>query len=390
MDFSGLTELLDSLEERYGIPSLDCVILKNHSEVYRHRKGYADYAKTVPVEKGHLYRLYSATKLTTMAAVLQLVEQGKIKLYEPVAQYLPEFQYMKVAEDYQWNVPVPKLPTAASPCHFAHHPIQIIHLMTMTAGMHYDTSAQELLRIREQRYETATTREVVSEMAKLLLVAEPGTRWMYGFEHDVLAAVVEAVSGMSYGSYLKKYVFEPAGADDTYFHLDEKLKKRVMDLYTIDPDTEKIIRCPENLRELFKISAKYESGGAGLISTVDSYSRIMDSLCNGGIAANGNRILSERSADLLATNYVTGQMLADFHRTGKTKYGYGPGVQVRMEDDGTGREFGWDGAAGAYVLLNPTHHVCVMYAQHVMRFPRVYHEIHPQIRRMAYEGLGLL
>lgn len=377
---------MDSLEEKYGIPSFDCMVIKDHCEIYRHMAGYADYEKTVPVGRNSLYRLYSATKLTTMTAVLQLAEQKKLNLYDPVSYYLPEYQYMKVSDDFRWDTVSAQVQASRAKCHLAHQPIRIIDLMTMTSGMHYNTFAEELMLLRKQKYDTATTREVVREMAKFPLAAEPGTRWMYGFGHDVLAAVVEVISGMSFGEYLKKYIFEPAGAADIHFRLDAEEEKRLLDLYTVRPDTEEIIQCPESTREQFKITEKYESGGAGLISTVDSYSRIMDALCNGGIAANGSRILSECSIELLCTNYLTGIMLQDFHSTGKTKYGYGPGVQVRMQDDGCGKEFGWDGAAGAYILLNPTHHICVVYAQHVMRYPRVYHEVHPEIRRLVYEA----
>lgn len=386
MNFAELTNYLDSLKETYGIPSLDCKILKDHQEIYRHQAGYADYEETQPVTENQLYRLYSATKLTTMTAVLQLAEQNKIDLYCPVAEYLPEFQYMKVADEFNWDRFPYQIPDSSAKCHLAHRQIRIIDLMTMTAGMHYNTAAKELLEIREKQYKTASTRDVVRKMAEFPLVAEPGTHWMYGFEHDVLAAVVEAVTGMMYGSYLRKYILEPAGSEDTGFHLDHEREKRVCALYMMDPDTKQVVRCTENLRELFKFTSGYESGGAGLISTVDSYSRVMDALCNGGTTGNGNRVLSEKSVQLMSTNYLTGAMKQDFLVSGKRAYGYGLGVQVRMDDE-FGKEFGWDGAAGAYILLNSTHHLCVMYAQHVMRYPVSYSEIHPKIRQLVYKGL---
>lgn len=107
-----------------------------------------------------------------MTAVLQLAEQNKIDLYCPVAEYLPEFQYMKVADEFNWDRFPYQIPDSSAKCHLAHRQIRIIDLMTMTAGMHYNTAAKELLEIREKQYKTASTRDVVRKMAEFPLVAE--------------------------------------------------------------------------------------------------------------------------------------------------------------------------------------------------------------------------
>ena len=129
-----------------------------------------------------------------MTAVLQLVEQGKLGLYDNLTNYLPEFGCLFVADKFEFKFPI-HWPQAGEPCHLAHNQIRIIDLMTMTAGLSYDTGAAELMAIKEKSNNQAGTREVVAEMAKMPLIYEPQTRWSYSLGHDVLAAVVEVVSG---------------------------------------------------------------------------------------------------------------------------------------------------------------------------------------------------
>lgn len=282
-------------------------------------------------------------------------------------------------------------PTENDPCHLAHRTIRMIDLMSMSAGLSYDMEAEALKRVKKDSGNQAGTREVVGAIARMPLLYEPGTRWRYSLAHDVLAAVVEAVSGMRFGEYLKANIFEPLEIKDFYFSLDEAQKARLSAFYTVDTDRDVIVPAGEELAETFRVTSNYESGGAGLIGTVDAYSVFADALCNGGVGWNGRAILSGESIRLFSTNYVTGRLLADFKRGGKIGYGYGLGVRVLM-DPCTSRsplgEFGWDGAAGAYVLADPVNHISIFYAQHIMAFQKAYDEIHPKIRDLAYEAMG--
>ena len=140
----------------------------------------------------------------------------------------------------------------------------------------------------------------------------------------------------------------------------------------------------------FKITENYESGGAGLAGTVDAYSLFADALCNGGVGVTGKRILGEKMIRLFMTGYTTGIMQDDFVVTGKKGYRYGLGVRVlndTAESKSPVGEFGWDGAAGAYVMIDPVNHISIFYAQHIVGFPKVYSEIHPVIRDLVYEAL---
>ena len=389
MNFNKLTEYINSLNSKYGIPAADCKITKNHEVIYRHMTGYSDFDDTTPITENTMFRLFSATKVVTMVAVLQQIEQGNLRLYDEVRAYLPEYDTMKVANEFKFEFPL-HWPNSTDPCHYAHNTIRIIDLMSMTAGLSYDTTSSELMNLKEKSSNQASTREVIAELAKMPLVYEPRTRFSYSLCHDVLAAVVEVVSGQKYSEYLKEHIFEPLGIKDFYFHWDhdQSLSDRICAMYMGSFGSDEIK--PDNgiMSGGFKITANYESGGAGLAGTVDAYSIFVDALCNGGVGANGARILSEASVKMFTVPYTTGQMSEDFAFSGKLGYEYGLGVRVLVDDKVSKSplgEFGWDGAAGAFALIDPINNISIFYAQHIMGFPKVYSEIHPRIRDLAYE-----
>lgn len=391
MNFNKLREYMDSLHKEYGVPAAACRITKDHQVVFNHMTGYSDFEKTVPLSEDTLFRLFSATKVVTMTAVLQLVEKGKLGLYDEVYRYLPEFGHMMVADSFEFKFPI-KWPKSTDRCHLAHNSIRIIDLMTMTAGLSYDTHSDELMEIKRHSNNQASTREVVAAIAKMPLVYEPRTRYSYGLGHDVLAAVVEVVSGQKFSDYLKDNIFDPLGIKDFYFHWDDKnLSDRICALYTGVFGSDEIKPDDGFMSDSFKVTANYESGGAGLAGTAEAYSTFIDALSNNGVGANGARILSEESVKLFTIPYTTGQMSKDFAASGKTGYEYGLGVRVLVEQNASKSpvgEFGWDGAAGAYALVDPFNHISIFYAQHIMNFIKVYSEIHPKIRDLAYECMN--
>ncbi len=392
MNFEKLTEYIDSLQEQYGIPCSDIKITKGHETIYRHMRGTTDFKGTQSVNDQTIYRLFSASKVITMTAVMQLIEQGKLHLYDEVRNYLPEFDGMKVADQFVFEFPI-HWPQSNEPCHYAHNAIRIIDLMSMTAGLSYDTASNELNEIR-QNNPKASTREVMKAIAHMPLIHEPQTRYGYSLAHDVLAAVVEVICGQRFSDYLKEHIFEPLGVSDLYFHWEDRedIQKRICAMYMGVFGTDDIKPDDGTLSNGFKITRNYESGGAGLAGTTDAYSTIIEALANGGVGANGARILKEESVAMFMTPYTTGQMSEDFAMSGKVGYEYGLGVRV-LVDAKTSKspvgEFGWDGAAGAYVLIDPVNQISIFYAQHIVGFPKVYSEIHPKLRDLAYEGMGL-
>ncbi|MBR4993945.1 MAG: beta-lactamase family protein [Lachnospiraceae bacterium] len=384
MSFDKLTEYLDSLQDTYGMPVGDLMVMKDHEEVYRHSFGYADYDKQVPVSANNLYRLYSATKVITMTAILQLIEQGKLKFHDRVSDYLPEYDKVFVKS---------RLPENKDVTHIAHNDMRIIDLMTMSAGFSYDLFDPALQEKIKETNDKGSTREMIEALSRVPLLFEPGTEWNYSLSHDVAAAVLEVVTGMSFGEYLKKYIFEPLGANDFYFqrHIDKATHDRICAIYTADNDRPPFYGISDEKADEFTFTQNYESGGAGLIGSVDSYILVVDALACGGVGKTGKRILKPETVELFTHPYTTfGQLKKDFDSLNRIGYEYGLGVRVLV--DGTKSkspvgEFGWDGAAGAYALVDTKNKISVFYAEHVTCFGDNYHVIHPKIRDLIYEGL---
>ena len=387
MDFTKLGTYLNTLEETYGVHGLDCKVMKEHQTVYRYMTGHSDYALNVPVSENDLYEVYSCTKIITMTAVMQLVEQGKIGLYDELDRYLPEFSDMQIATDFilgDWPF---KWPTLASPLAPAKNKILIHDLMSMTAGLSYDVASEAIQEKKHATGNKAGTREMVAAIAHMPLLCEPGTRYSYSLGHDVLAAVVETVSGMTYGQYLKKYVFNPLAITEMYFRVPESEKHRISAQYMKDMNTGVITPFNEMI---FRLSDAYESGGAGLACTVDAYSMVLDALANDGVGATGARILKPESIRTVSKNWLTDQQLEDFKKSGKVGYGYGLGVRTLIDGASSKSpvgEFGWDGAAGAYALIDPINHISIFYAHEILGMLAAYSEIHPTIRDFVYEAV---
>ena len=388
MNFSKLTAYLNTLEEKYGVHGLDMKITRGHETVYRCMLGHSDYERKTPVSERDLYNIYSASKVITMTGVMQLIEQGKLGLNDPLEKYLPEFAHMRYAADFKMGEFPFRWPDENSQLVPAQNPMRIHDLMSMTAGMSYDVASAPIRKVVEETHGEATTRQVVTAMAQMPLLCEPGTRYSYALGHDVLAAVVEVVTGMTFGAYMKRNVFEPLGITEMYYQVPAGEEHRLFAQYGKDWDTGKIKR-DESM--IYRITKNYESGGAGLCTTVDEYTKVLEALANGGVGRPGGRILKQESVLAIGRNWLTEQELADFSRTGKEGYGYGLGVRVLI--DGTKSkspvgEFGWDGAAGAYALVDPKNHIGMFYTHEILGMIEAYSEIHPTLRDLAYEAMG--
>jgi len=389
MDFGRLTKYLDDLEKDYGVPGYDLIIKKDHETIFRRMGGFSDYDRSVPVAGSDLYIMYSATKVITMTAAMQLIEQGKIGLDDPVTKYLPEFAKMEVADHCVLNQWPPQIPTLADPHHPAKTPITLRMLMTMTAGLNYDTGGAPILALKKTTDNQATTREMMTAIAEMPLLFEPGTHYSYSFGHDVIAAVIEVVTGQTYGDYLEEHLFGPLGIRDAYFHPDDTLQKRLTAQYMVDTESGEIR--PVEQTNIYCLSDRYESGGAGLVCTAEAYSTVMDALACDGAGKDGARILSPESLARMAENQLTPVMLSEYQMPWRMEYGYGLGVRTLIypEDSPTPQgEFGWDSAGGAYTLVDPVNHISILYAQEILNMIRSYSEIHPTLRNLVYDALS--
>ena len=402
MNFERLTTYLDELQERYGVPGSDLLVTKNQEEIYRHLTGYRDYEHKEATKENQLYRLFSATKVITMIAVMQQIEAGKIGLYDELQKFLPEYGTLYVVDeskDYGWG----NWPDASAPCHLSHKPIRIIDLMTMTAGLNYNTEPPTGMSLSEDKASSGKkeaqmkgapgetlTQKVMRAAAQMPLLFEPGTHWAYSLAHDVLAAVVEVVTGQRFSDYLEEHIIFPSGASDLTFHPNAEQEKRMAALYVSKNGTKEMLPCTDLSVLGLRMLSQFESGGGGLIGGVEGYSKVIAALANGGVTGKGERLLTEKSIHLFMTPYTSGELQLDFMKMQKFGYSYGLGVRV-LTEKGSSRsplgEFGWDGAAGAYVLIDPIHHLTIFYAQHTLAYDAVFTEVHPRIRDLVYEAL---
>lgn len=374
MNFQGLTAFLDSLPEK-GIPGTDCVIFHKHECIYRHQSGYSDTETGQPVTPDLLYNLYSATKPVTCTAALQLYEKGLFRLTDPLYEYIPEYKEMYI----QSGENVQK----------AQKPILIRDLFSMTAGMHYNIRAKSIADVQKATNRKAPTMEVIRAFAKEPLSFEPGSRWQYGFCHDVLGGLIEVVSGQSLGDYCKSNIFEPLGMKDTSFQPDPAKAERMAPLYMYFKEKERAEKISS--ANVFRLGSEYESGGAGLISSVDDYIRFASALACGGISAENVMLLNRKTIDMMRQNQLPASILPSFDWEQMKGYGYGLGVRTMINSaatpfGGEAGEFGWGGAAGAYVFISPEHELAAYYAQHMLESMEPY--VHPRLRYYIYEGFN--
>ncbi len=380
MDFKFLEKLLDGFPN-LGIPGVDCIVQIGYDTVFRHSAGFADREKQIPVSGNETFNLYSSTKPVTCTAALQLYEQGKFLLSDPVYEYLPEFRFMDIEE---------RDAAGEKTLRPAKNPIRVADLFSMTAGFDYELDKKAFQETLERTKGKAPTREMIRALAGEPLHYEPGTRWHYSLAHDVLGALIEVVSGERFGAYLKKHVFEPLGMKHTGFVCSPQMEERMMAQYKRDPKTGKVERIgPENP---YIFGPEYESGGAGLISCVEDYARFAAALANGGTAENGERILSPATIGLMHKDQLNDRKRADFqsyfpHFTG---YGYGLGVRTLVDGAAAGSngpegEFGWPGAAGVNVLIDTKNKISMFYAQHMLESLEPY--THRRLRNVLYACL---
>ena len=261
----------------------------------------------------------------------------------------------------------------------------------MQSGLNYNLEAPSIIKAIENTNGTADTRQIIEALANEPLEFEPGTHFLYSLSHDVLGAVIEAVSGMKLGKYFEQYIFKPLSMKNTGFNLTPELEAKMAKQFDYRPDTWSSVKIPKKNR--YVLTKNYESGGAGLYSTADDYILFLDAMCNGGTSADGYRLLSEQTIDLMREDQLKGDSKKDFDLFGRKGYSYWLGVRTLIEKEKSRvrspfGEFGWDGAAGAYALIDTQNNLAIFYVQHVLNCGYVYEVVHPKIRDLTYEMMG--
>ena len=376
-DFSKIARYMENTVcQKHGVPGCDILIYRDHELLYRHICGYSDREARTPLTENHLYYMYSCTKVLTVSAAMRLWEEGKLDLDAPVSDYLPAFADVKQNIDGTLTAP--------------EKPLLVRHLFTMSGGFDYGMRTEEVKSLLEENPH-ATTYEIVSTFAKKPLLFTPGSRFQYSICHDILAAVVEIASGMRFTDYLKAVIFDPIGMSDSTFDDSDDVIARLAGQYASN-SAGIVTRAGQN--NTFRLTDNYESGGAGLICSAADYALFADTMACGGTAHNGYRFLKPETVRLLHTDQLpTYTMDGTFSCAAGPGYGYGLGVRTRLDQNEGQRspigEFGWDGAAGSYVMCDDTNHLSIFFAMHVLSWPSCIGSDHAVIRDMVYDALEL-
>lgn len=369
-----LTEYLDSLVEK-GIPSVDCIVYKDHKEIYRHMNGTVDIDKKQPVQPDQRYLMFSMTKVQTMTAFMQLVEEGKVSLEDEVGKYIPSYKKLFVNDELGLRELT--------------EPMKIWHLLSMQSGLDYDMTRPGLLRVLKEKGENATTKDIVDSFIESPLEFVPGTHFHYSFSHDVVARIIEVITGMSFGEYLKEKIWQPLGMHDTFFAKpDNTGLERLAQQYIMNDDG--IVPMEQTCN--YQFTEKYQSGGAGLVSCTEDYAKLADTLACGGVTADGVRILKPETVEIFKKNLLGEAGLQEIVSSmGRKGYGYSCGMQVFMHPEVVGSSapagiFGWDGAAGSCIQMDTVSKTSIVYVQHVRNCGMAYDIIHPTLRDIVFGG----
>ncbi|MEI2396174.1 serine hydrolase domain-containing protein [Paenibacillus phytohabitans] len=373
---------IDTLLQKFvdnGLAGCACSVVHHGETIYEGYFGYADLAEKRPTEPDTIYRLHSMTKVITCTAALMLYERGLYLLNDPLYDYLPEFRKPLVYRQGEDGT----LYTSPAVTN-----IRIKDLFMMTSGltMYGDRTETERQVAKLSLKEIPDVRTMAKMLAEIPLAFDPGTRWHYGFSHDVLGALIEVLSGKSFGQFLKEELFEPLGMNDTFFRIPGDKKYRLSTLYALKDDG----LTPDFDNDAFYQSdVTIECGGHGLLSTLSDYGRFTQMLACGG-ELDGARILGRKTIELMATNHLDARQLSDMQVPGTWPgYGYGLGVRVMMDRakggiNGSPGEFGWGGAAGTWMAADPDEELSIVYMQGLL--PKEYNEIRGHKLRAAIYG----
>lgn len=332
------------------------LVIRNNKIIYYKAVGFNDKEQKVAMQKDNIFRIASQTKAITSVAIMILAEEGKLLLDDPVSKYIPAFAKQQVLDKFN---PADTTYTTVP----AKKEITIRELLTHTSGLGYaQIGSREANAIYAKHNLTAgigvkddKLLDAMNRLAKLPLMHQPGEKWTYGLNTDLLGCLVEVISGISLDEFFRTRIFEPLGMTDTYFTIPKNKAWRLVKLYRED-STGKLVKSETNLLNGKAITPDYPlegstyfSGGAGLSSTIYDYGVFLQMLLNGGIH-NGKRILSRNSVRMMTMNQI-----GDLSR-GDDKFGLG--FQI-VTERGSARTpsnpgtFSWGGAFATSYWVDP-------------------------------------
>ena len=339
-----------------GLPGFDLIVYHKGKCVLRHMGGYSDLENKIPVDGTERYNIYSCSKVITCTAALMLYERGLFSLEDELYKYLPEFENMTVKD--------------GGTVRPAKTKILIKHLFEMTAGFSYDLKSKSLIECYKYTDGKCQTREVMRYLAKEPLEFDPGDRWSYSLCHDVLAGLVEVVSGEKFETFVKKNIFDPIGMTSSSFLISDDEAESLASQYLYKDG--KAINIGKRIYE-HKLGDEYASGGAGAVSTVEDYIKFLEAL-------RTHKLLSLSTLELMTAKRLTESQEASFWDRSTHSYALGVrcprGVNVYTD-------FGWSGAASSYLAIDTKNEISMFFAAQMISSPILPRSLHAKTYRFV-------
>jgi CubicO group peptidase (beta-lactamase class C family) len=388
VDYSRLTRI-DSLINDYvknnWVKGVATIIVKDNQLVQYKGYGYLDAGSKKTMPPDALFRIMSQTKAITSVGIMILYEQGKLLLDEPVGDFIPEFKNQVVLD--KFNATDTTYTTVP-----AKRNVTIRDLLTHSSGIDYAGIGSNTMKAIYAKagipsglgYFDADLLTEMKKLGKLPLAFQPGEKFQYGLNTDLLGCLIEVISGQTLDEFFRRNIFEPLGMKDTYFNVPASKANRLAAVYTED-SLHHIIPWSHTFRHIDPdyptMNKHYFSGGAGLTSTAFDYAIFMQMLLNGGIY-NGKRILSPRTVEMMTSNQL------DFHYNGTNDFGLGfdivteKGANLGPRNKGT---FSWGGYYGTTYWADPRAKlVCLIMTQHT---PNSHGDLANKITDIIYSSI---
>jgi CubicO group peptidase (beta-lactamase class C family) len=377
---------LKGFVDRGQIAGAEAIVFKDGQEVYYGSFGAADREAQRPMSRDTLIQIYSMSKPITGVALMQLYEQGRFQLDDPLAKYLPEFEHMKVyvGEDAK-GAPI---------LEDAHRPITVRDLTRHTAGFGSagKDGLERLIKAADPTKWQNTLPEMSRSLASLPLGYQPGEKWLYSAAVDVQAYLVQKLSGVPYEQYAKEHVLGPLGMTETSFYVEPARQPRRAAEYQLSA-TGVLTRTPDE--EAFRFSSAewpLDPGGFGWTSTIDDYSKFARMLLGKGEFA-GVRILKPETVQLMATNQLDDAVTDRSWLPNKGQVGFGIDFAVRVrppvdanENPGQVGEFFWDGRDSTLFWVDPVNHLTAVLLVQLLPFDKI--GLHRSFRRAVYDAIA--
>jgi len=395
MRFDKMDRCIDHImAQSYGPAGCAVAMAKDGEVLYTRYAGFADLEQGTPITEETVFDIWSLTKVIVCSAAMTLYEKGAFLLNDPIDLYFPEYKMMQVYERDNW---------AKLRLRPARTRMLVKDAFTMATGMplgmmfdedqaEHPAVAAMVKAKKKLEVETGgryTLQQEIHAMAEVPLAFDPGTHWMYGYSHELVAGLIEVCSGMTVGEYLKKTFFEPMGLKSMGYRFQPGQREKMATFYNQKPDGTKEPRSGHHPNH--EPDATFEGGGSGLMTTVEDFLAFTQMLANGGMY-KGEQYIGRKTIDLMRQNQLNAVQLEDFYINAQNAvympgYGYGLGVRTMIDRahgyaNTSPGEFGWTGGSGTWAAIDPEEHFSVVY-MHQM-WPNNEAIIHPRVRAAAF------